>query len=71
MVKDAAATLKKGEGRTLKAGGMWVYDNEISSLTGEFEDGDIISVHDFDGFFLGYGFKIGRATCREREYAPV
>ena len=22
-------TLKKGEGRTLKAGGMWVYDNEI------------------------------------------
>ena len=56
MVKDATATLKKGEGRTLKAGGMWVYDNEISSLTGEFEDGDIISVHEFDGFFLGYGF---------------
>ena len=32
-------TLKKGEGRTLKAGGMWVYDNEIASVTGEFENG--------------------------------
>ena len=23
------ATLKKGEGRMLKAGGLWVFDNEI------------------------------------------
>lgn len=49
-------TLKKGEGRTLKSGGMWVYDNEIESIAGAFENGDIISVHDFDGYFLGYGF---------------
>lgn len=49
-------TLKKGEGRTLKSGGMWVYDNEIESVAGAFENGDIISVHDFDGYFLGYGF---------------
>lgn len=49
-------TLKKGEGRTLKSGGMWVYDNEIESIMGTFENGDIISVHDFDGYFLGYGF---------------
>ena len=35
-------TLKKGEGRTLKAGGMWVYDNEIASITGDFENGDIV-----------------------------
>lgn len=49
-------TLKKGEGRTLKSGGMWVYDNEIESVAGTFENGDIISVHDFDGYFLGYGF---------------
>ena len=25
----AIVTLKKGEGRTLKAGGAWIYDNEI------------------------------------------
>ncbi len=56
MVKDAFATLKKGEGRALKAGGLWVYDNEIDSVAGSFTDGDIISVRDFDGYFMGYGF---------------
>ncbi len=49
-------TLKKGEGRTIKAGGMWVYDNEVASIVGNFEDGDIVTVHDFDGYFMGYGF---------------
>lgn len=49
-------TLKKGEGRTLKAGGMWVYDNEIDSIMGSFENGDVVTIHDFDGYFLGYGF---------------
>lgn len=53
---DTIVTLKKGEGRTLKAGGAWIYDNEIDSIMGSFENGDIITVHDFDGFFLGYGF---------------
>ena len=48
--------MKKGEGRTLKAGGAWVYDNEIDSIMGSFENGDIVTVHDFDGYFLGYGF---------------
>ena len=49
-------TLKKGEGRTIKAGGMWVYDNEIESIVGSFENGDVVTVHDFDGYFMGYGF---------------
>lgn len=53
---DTVVKLKKGEGRTLKAGGAWVYDNEIASVKGSFENGDIITVEDFDGFFLGYGF---------------
>lgn len=53
---DTIVTLKKGEGRTLKAGGAWVYDNEIDSIVGTFEDGDIVTVHDFDGYFMGYGF---------------
>lgn len=53
---DTVVTLKKGEGRTLKAGGAWIYDNEIDRIEGSFENGDIITVHDFDGFFLGYGF---------------
>ena len=53
---DAKVLLKKGEGRTIKAGGLWVFDNEIASISGSFENGDIITVHDFDDFFLGYGF---------------
>ncbi len=53
---SAVVTLKKGEGRTLKAGGMWIYDNEIASIEGEYENGDIVQVHDFDGFAMGKGF---------------
>lgn len=53
---EAAVTLKKGEGRMLKAGGMWVFDNEIESVSGSFENGDMVAVHDFDGYFMGYGF---------------
>lgn len=52
----AIVTLKKGEGRFLKGGGMWIFDNEIDLVTGSFEDGDIVLVHDFDGYPLGRGF---------------
>ena len=48
--------LKKGEGRTLKAGGMWVYDNEIASTMEEIVDGGLVEVHDFDGYFMGIGY---------------
>lgn len=52
----AVVTLKKGEGRLLKSGGMWVFDNEIASIMGSFVNGDIVLVHDFDGYPLGRGF---------------
>ena len=53
---NAIVTLKKGGGRTLKAGGPWIYDNEIESIMGSFENGDIVLVHDFDGYPMGKGF---------------
>lgn len=53
---DAVVTLKKGEGRILKSGGMWVFDNEIAKMEGNFENGDMITVHDFDGYPMGQGF---------------
>ena len=53
---SGTVTLKKGEGRTLKVGGMWVYDNEIAGITGSFQNGDMVNIVDFDGYFLGYGF---------------
>lgn len=70
------ATLKKGEGRTVKAGGMWIYDNEIASVVGEFKDGDLVTVRDFDGYFMGYGFinthsKIRIRLMSRREDHPV
>lgn len=50
------AVLKKGEGRYVKSGGVWIYDNEIDYIDGEYVNGDIISVVDFDGYFMGVGY---------------
>lgn len=52
----AIVHIKKGEARALKAGGYWIYDNEIERIEGEFENGDIVEVVDFDDYFLGKGF---------------
>ena len=52
----AVVILKKGEGRLLKSGGMWIFDNEVASIMGSFVNGDIVLVHDFDGYPLGKGF---------------
>jgi len=49
-------TVKKGEARSLKAGGLWIYDNEIDTITGAVEDGELVRVNDFDGYVLGTGF---------------
>ena len=55
-MSQAIVTLKKGEGRSLKAGGPWIYDNEVESIMGDFQDGDIVIVHDFDGYPMGRGY---------------
>lgn len=55
-VSSAVVTLKKGEGRTLKAGGSWIYDNEIANIDGDFENGNVLRVEDFDGYPMGWGF---------------
>ena len=52
----AVVTVKKGEARSLKAGGLWIYDNEIDTITGAAQDGDLVRVNDFDGYVLGTGF---------------
>ena len=48
--------LRRGEDRELRAGKLWVYDNEIAKIEGEFENGDVVEVHDFDGYVMGKGF---------------
>ena len=49
-------TLKKGEGRTLKSGGLWVFDNEIAAVSPDVVNGEMVSVLDFDGYPMGVGF---------------
>ena len=55
MKVSADITLKKGEGRLLKSGGAWIFDNEIADIEGSFLNGDIVSVRDFDGYPMGKG----------------
>lgn len=52
----AVVNVKKGEARALKAGGLWIYDNEIADIVGSVEDGGLVKVNDFDGYPLGVGF---------------
>ncbi len=65
-MSEAVAILKKGEGRLLKSGGLWIYDNEIASVSGSFEDGEIVEVQDFNGYPLGKGFINSHSKIRIR-----
>ena len=65
-MSETIVTLKKGEGRTVKSGGMWIFDNEIESVTGDFVNGDMVTVHDFDGYPLGKGFMNRNSRIRIR-----
>ena len=66
MNNKAIVKIKKGEGRALKAGGAWIYDNEIDQITGSYENGDLIDVEDFDGYPLGQGFVNTRSKITVR-----
>ena len=58
--------LKRNEGRLVKAGGAWVFDNEIESVMGPYEDGDIVIVKDSNGISLGQGFINSNSKIRIR-----
>ncbi len=62
----AVVILKKGQGRSLKAGGAWIYDNEIDRIQGDFSDGDMVRVEDFDGYPMGQGFINTKSTITVR-----
>ena len=47
---SAIVTLKKGEGRTIKAGGAWIFDNEIDTITGRCKNGELVTVQDVDSY---------------------
>ena len=81
LASSAVVYVKRGAGRSLKAGGQWIYDNEIDATqkgsdpsaqnatqkgSDPFTEGDIIRVLDFDGFPLGYGFINSHSKIRIR-----
>ncbi len=65
-MNSTIVTLKKGEGRSFKAGGAWIYDNEIETIVGRFKNGEVVRVHDFTGYPLGKGFINQNSTIRIR-----
>ena len=61
MADMPAIRLKRGEGRSFKTGGPWIYDNEIGEIVGQPADGDVIRIEDYNGYPLGVGF-LNRAS---------
>ncbi len=62
----AKVVLKKGEGRLLKSGASWVFDNEIARVEGAFINGGIVDVVDFDDYPLGRGYINTNSKIRVR-----
>ena len=61
MAEYPVVQLRRGEGRAFKAGGPWIYDNEIGEILGEPADGGIVRIEDYNGYPLGVGF-LNRAS---------
>lgn len=49
-------TLKKNEDKRILNGHLWAFSNEIQSINGEPQAGDIIELRDHGGKFIGIGF---------------
>ena len=58
--------LKKNEGRTISAGGLWIFDNEIDMIDGKYANGDLVKVVSFKDDFLGYGYINDHSRIRIR-----
>ncbi len=65
-MENTIVRLKKGEGRTIKAGGAWIFDNEIDTIKGTFKNGAIVTVEDFDGYPMGKGYINQKSKIRVR-----
>lgn len=68
-MQSTKVILKKGEGRYLKAGGAWIFDNEIAQITGQYNNGDIVNVVDFDDYPMGIGYINDNSKIRIRMFS--
>ena len=58
--------LKRYEGRTVRDGGLWIYDNEIDHAEGEYRNGDIVDVFSYKEDFIGRGYINDHSKIRIR-----
>lgn len=58
--------LKRYEGRTVRDGGLWIYDNEIDHVEGEYRNGDIVDVYSYKEDFVGRGYINDHSKIRIR-----
>ena len=75
-MSDIVIKLRKGEGRTISAGGAWVFDNEIEHLItddyngpykkGIIENGALVKVRAFNDYPLGVGLISENSKIRVR-----
>lgn len=66
MNPNGTVRLRRGEGRLLKSGGAWIFDNEIADVQGQYVNGDLVRVEDFDGYPLGIGYINRNSRIRVR-----
>lgn len=59
-------TLKRNEGRTISQGGLWVFDNEIDTVNGNYQNGDIVELVSYKDDFIGYGYINDNSKIRIR-----
>jgi 23S rRNA (cytosine1962-C5)-methyltransferase len=61
-----AVVLRKGRARPLWFGHPWVYANAVGRVDGDPQPGDVVSLLDHDGRFIGRGFFNPRSQIRVR-----
>jgi 23S rRNA (cytosine1962-C5)-methyltransferase len=66
MAREARVILRKGRARPLWYGHPWVYANAIQSIDGDPAPGDVVSLTDHDGRFIGKGFYNARSQIAVR-----
>lgn len=58
--------LKKNEGRIISSGGLWIFDNEIDHIDGNYNNGDIVEVYSYKDDFIGKGYINDNSKIRIR-----
>ena len=62
--------LKKNEGRIISSGGLWIFDNEIDHIDGNYNNGDIVEVYSYKDDFIGKGY-INDNSKKSRQNNPT